>query len=74
MSTDRKDSPTGTAYRSLTVDNNEIRFDKVFNDLHTVAYQNILDGNSFDIDECRSSIELIYSMKGYHANNQNRIR
>ena len=67
LSTDRKDSPTDTAYRSLTVDNNEIRFDKVFNDLHTVAYQNIINGNSFNIDECRPSIKLVYNMKRHYA-------
>ncbi len=45
-------------YRSITVDGREIEFSGGFTDLHTVTYQNILDGNGFGIDDARESIEL----------------
>lgn len=45
-------------YRSITVDGNEIEFSGGFTDLHTITYQNILNGNGFGIDDARESIEL----------------
>lgn len=45
-------------YRSITVDGKEIEFSGGFTDLHTVTYQNILDGNGFGIDDARESIVL----------------
>ena len=45
-------------YRSITVDGREIEFSGGFTDLHTVTYQNILNGNGFGIDDARESIEL----------------
>lgn len=45
-------------YRSITVDGKEIEFSGGFTDLHTITYQNILDGNGFGIDDARESILL----------------
>ncbi len=45
-------------FRSITVDSKEIEFSGGFTDLHTVTYQNILDGNGFGIEDARESIEL----------------
>jgi UDP-N-acetyl-2-amino-2-deoxyglucuronate dehydrogenase len=45
-------------YRSITVDGKEIEFSGGFTDLHTVTYQNILNGNGFGIDDARESIIL----------------
>jgi UDP-N-acetyl-2-amino-2-deoxyglucuronate dehydrogenase len=45
-------------YRSITVDGKEIEFSGGFTDLHTVTYQNILQGNGYGIDDARESIEL----------------
>jgi UDP-N-acetyl-2-amino-2-deoxyglucuronate dehydrogenase len=45
-------------YRSITVNGKEIEFSGGFTDLHTVTYQNILNGNGFGIDDARESIEL----------------
>ena len=45
-------------YRSITVDGKEIEFSGGFTDLHTVTYQNILNGNGFGIEDARESIEL----------------
>ncbi len=45
-------------FRSITVDRKEIEFSGGFTDLHTVTYQNILNGNGFGIEDARESIEL----------------
>jgi len=45
-------------YRSITIDNEEIDFTEGFTNLHTVAYQHILAGKGFGIDDTRESIEL----------------
>jgi UDP-N-acetyl-2-amino-2-deoxyglucuronate dehydrogenase len=45
-------------YRSITVNGKEIEFSGGFTDLHTVTYQNILNGNGFGIDDARESIML----------------
>lgn len=45
-------------FRSITVDGDEVEFSGGFTDLHTVTYQNILNGNGFGIDDARESIIL----------------
>jgi UDP-N-acetyl-2-amino-2-deoxyglucuronate dehydrogenase len=45
-------------YRSITVNGKEIEFSGGFTDLHTVTYENILNGNGFGIDDARESLEL----------------
>lgn len=45
-------------YRSLDVSGKEVEFSNGFTDLHTVAYQNILSGNGFGIEDAAKSIEL----------------
>jgi len=45
-------------FRSIAVDGKEIEFSGGFTDLHTVTYQNILNGNGFGIEDARESIEL----------------
>lgn len=58
-------SPTGTVQpnRSITIDGEEIRFDKVFTDLHTEVYKGVLDGGGFSIDDAAPSIDLIYKLR-----------
>ncbi|SMO55726.1 UDP-N-acetyl-2-amino-2-deoxyglucuronate dehydrogenase [Balnearium lithotrophicum] len=69
LSVDRKDLPEEIkqkgqrTYRSITFDGEEIEFSGGFTDLHTVVYQNILDGNGFGIEEARPSIELVYRIR-----------
>ena len=36
----------------------EVEFSGGFTDLHTVTYQNILNGNGFGLDDARESIVL----------------
>ena len=45
-------------FRSITVNGDEVEFSGGFTDLHTVTYQNILNGNGFGIDDARESIIL----------------
>ena len=48
------------AYRSMTLDGEEIEFSDGFTDLHTRAYQEILAGNGFGIEEATSAINLTH--------------
>ncbi len=56
----RQQSPT---YRSITVDGEEIEFSGGFTDLHTLVYQDILDGGGFGIEDARASIDLVYDIR-----------
>jgi UDP-N-acetyl-2-amino-2-deoxyglucuronate dehydrogenase len=49
--------------RSITIDGQELRFDKVFTDLHTDVYKNVLFGPGFSIDDATPSIELVYKLR-----------
>lgn len=50
-------------FRSITVDGEEIEFSKGFTDLHTVAYNKILDGEGFGLDDARNSIDIVYQIR-----------
>lgn len=69
LSSDEEDLPRevrqkgGYAYRSLTMDGNEIEFSGGFTDLHTTVYREILQGNGLGIEEARPSIELVYKVR-----------
>ncbi len=45
-------------FRSISIDGDEVEFSGGFTDLHTITYQNILNGNGFSIDEAQESIIL----------------
>ena len=45
-------------FRSIKVEGKEIEFSGGFADLHTVTYQNILDGNGFGVEDARGSVGL----------------
>ncbi|SLM29327.1 conserved hypothetical protein [Desulfamplus magnetovallimortis] len=65
LSTDRNDLPKEAmekgipTFRSITVDGEEIEFSGGFTDLHTLVYQEILDGKGYGIEDARASIELV---------------
>lgn len=69
LSVDFKDLPEAAikegkrTYRSITVDENEVEFSGGFTDLHTVVYQEILNGKGFGIEDARPSIELVYRLR-----------
>lgn len=50
-------------YRSIRVDDNEIEFSGGFTDLHTLSYQDILCGGGFGLEEARSSIEIVSTIR-----------
>ena len=50
-------------YRSITVNGKEIEFSKGFTDLHTLSYQDVLDGNGFGLEEARPSIEAVHHIR-----------
>ncbi len=52
-----------TTFRSITVEGEEIEFSEGFTDLHTRSYEEILNGNGFEIDQARKSIEIVYSIR-----------
>ncbi len=50
-------------YRSITVDGKEIEFSGGFTDLHTRSYEEILEGRGFSVNEARSSIEIVSTIR-----------
>lgn len=50
-------------YRSITVDGREIEFSGGFTDLHTQAYNHILEWNGFGINDARACILLTHEIR-----------
>lgn len=50
-------------YRSITVDGKEIEFSGGFTDLHTQAYNHILEWNGFGISDAKSCILLTHDIR-----------
>ena len=50
-------------YRSITVDGEEIEFSGGFTDLHTLVYQDILEGNGYGINVARPSLEMMSDIR-----------
>lgn len=69
LSIDGKDLPDhvrekgGFAFRSLTMDGEDIELSDGFTDLHTAVYDSILDGRGDGIADARPSIELVHSIR-----------
>ena len=55
-------------YRSIIVDGKEIEFSGGFTDLHTLSYQEILDGNGFGLKEARPSLETVHFIRNATPN------
>ena len=45
-------------YRSLSIDGEEIEFSEGFEDLHTICYKEILNGNGFGLNDAKESIKI----------------
>ncbi|NVN94760.1 MAG: Gfo/Idh/MocA family oxidoreductase [Bacteroidetes bacterium] len=50
-------------YRSISVENQEIKFSGGFTDLHTQSYQHILNGNGFGLSEACNSIQIVHDIR-----------
>ncbi|MBN8224796.1 MAG: Gfo/Idh/MocA family oxidoreductase [Xanthomonadales bacterium] len=51
-------------YRSITVDGDEIEFSDGFTDLHTRSYEEILAGRGFGLEENRTAITTVSTIRG----------
>ena len=54
---------TGTTWRSIQIDGEEVEFTRTFADLHTTVYQRILGGEGPRIADARPSIELVHRIR-----------
>ena len=69
LSVDEKDLPSEIrkngqyAYRTLSINDEEIEFSKGFTDLHTKVYQDILVGNGVRLKDVKPAIDLVYNIK-----------
>ncbi|TSA17287.1 gfo/Idh/MocA family oxidoreductase [bacterium] len=52
-----------STFRSITIDGAEIEFTDGFADLHTRVYEATLEGHGFGIEEARTSIEIVHSIR-----------
>jgi UDP-N-acetyl-2-amino-2-deoxyglucuronate dehydrogenase len=52
-----------TTYRSITIEGKELEFSEGFTDLHTRSYEEILNGNGFEMEEARKSIGIVHSIR-----------
>ncbi|RDU69576.1 gfo/Idh/MocA family oxidoreductase [Helicobacter cholecystus] len=50
-------------YRSLKINQEEFEFSEGFTDLHTLSYEDILNGGGFSAIEAQPSIELVYALR-----------
>lgn len=50
-------------YRAILVDGQELEFSEGFADLHTISYQDVLNGGGFGLSEARSCIETVYAIR-----------
>lgn len=53
-------------FRSLTMDGKEIEFSDGFTDLHTVSYEQVLNGRGFGLEESRTAIETVAAIRNSH--------
>lgn len=69
LSVDRNDLPAEAvakgkpAFRSLTIDGEEIEFSDGFTDLHTRVYADILAGGGFTLKDAKPAIDLVHGIR-----------
>jgi UDP-N-acetyl-2-amino-2-deoxyglucuronate dehydrogenase len=54
-----------TVFRSLNIDGELIDFSRGMEDLHTIAYSEILKGNHIGLSEARKGIQLVHNIRTY---------
>lgn len=55
-------------YRSISIQGKKVEFSKGFTDLHTLVYQNILNGKGFSLEDARQSIEIVHDIRHSEVN------
>lgn len=69
LSVDKADLPEGhlengkPAFRSITIDGEELDFSTGFADLHTAVYRDILAGGGFGLEVARPSVQLVHDIR-----------
>lgn len=53
----------GRTFRSITVDGKELEFSEGFADLHTLSYQDLLEGQGFGLDEAGIAIQTVHDIR-----------
>jgi UDP-N-acetyl-2-amino-2-deoxyglucuronate dehydrogenase len=54
---------SGTTWRSVAIDGEELEFTRTFADLHTTVYEHVLQGDAPGIADARPSIELVHRIR-----------
>lgn len=49
--------------RTITIQDEELEFSNGFTDLHTISYEQILQGNGFGIEDARASVETAFAIR-----------
>lgn len=52
-----------STYRSITIDGEELEFSGGFTDLHTMVYQDILEGKGYGLEAARTAIEIVHDIR-----------
>jgi len=64
LSTNRSDLiGDESAHRAIIIDNEPLRFDDIFDDLHVSVYRDVLSGGGLGIEDARPSIELVHRIR-----------
>src|SRR5690606_33909069 len=69
VSVDKNDLPATylengkPAYRSITIDGEELEFSEGFTDLHTQTYRDVLSGGGFRLSDARPAIALVHQIR-----------
>ena len=69
LSIDARDLPPAAltkgepAFRSLTMDGDELEFSSGFTELHTQVYRDVLAGGGYGLAEARPAVELVHGLR-----------
>lgn len=53
----------GRTYRSITIGDEAFEFSEGFTELHTLSYQDVLQGGGFGLEEARTAIEMVHHIR-----------
>ena len=67
LSVDERDLPhkEWKAFRTITVNGEEIDFSDGFIDLHTKSYKEILNNRGFTLEDAKPALELVHKIRNY---------
>lgn len=53
----------GRTYRSITMNGEALEFSEGFTDLHTLSYEQILQGKGFGLEDAKPSIQIVHQIR-----------